>query len=109
MPVHVHVNDRSTFHFAAPGAKLVLPAGEPPSLKSTSAGFDKSNGGSSCSISGPGNIQRPRGPPPPTPSPMQGVRLSNGRSTESISSMSSDVESTSSLHNPVPPPRKVRI
>lgn len=89
-----------------PGAKLVLPAGEPPSLKSTSAGFDKSNGGSSSSISGPGNIQRPRGPPPPTPSPMQGVRLSNGRSTESISSMSSDVESTSSLHNPVPPPRK---
>ncbi|PSN53333.1 hypothetical protein C0J52_04104 [Blattella germanica] len=78
---------------------------EPPSLKTTSGTFDKSIGGSS-SISGPGSIQRPRGPPPPTPSPMQGVRLSNGRSTESISSMSSDVESTSSLHNPVPPPRK---
>ncbi|XP_069675255.1 arfGAP with SH3 domain, ANK repeat and PH domain-containing protein isoform X3 [Periplaneta americana] len=89
-----------------PGAKLVIPAGEPPSLKTTSTTFDKSNVGSSGSISGPGSIQRPRGPPPPTPSPMQGVRLSNGRSTESISSMSSDVESTSSLHNPVPPPRK---
>ncbi|KAJ4450397.1 hypothetical protein ANN_01821 [Periplaneta americana] len=92
--------------FTAPGAKLVIPAGEPPSLKTTSTTFDKSNVGSSGSISGPGSIQRPRGPPPPTPSPMQGVRLSNGRSTESISSMSSDVESTSSLHNPVPPPRK---
>ncbi|KAJ9591635.1 hypothetical protein L9F63_001849 [Diploptera punctata] len=90
--------------FTAPGAKLVIPAGEPPSLKTTSGAFDKSSG----SI-GPGNIQRPRGPPPPTPSPMQGIRLSNGRSTESISSMSSDVESTSSLHNPVPPPRKVSI
>ncbi|XP_021931244.1 arfGAP with SH3 domain, ANK repeat and PH domain-containing protein isoform X2 [Zootermopsis nevadensis] len=86
-----------------PGAKLVIPAGEPPSLKTTSTAFDKSCSGS---ISGSGSIQRPRGPPPPTPSPMQGVRLSNGRSTESISSMSSDVESTSSLHNPVPPPRK---
>ncbi|KAJ9587519.1 hypothetical protein L9F63_028228, partial [Diploptera punctata] len=82
---------------SSPGAKLVIPAGEPPSLKTTSGAFDKSSG----SI-GPGNIQRPRGPPPPTPSPMQGIRLSNGRSTESISSMSSDVESTSSLHNPVP-------
>ncbi|XP_033606485.1 arfGAP with SH3 domain, ANK repeat and PH domain-containing protein isoform X3 [Cryptotermes secundus] len=89
-----------------PGAKLVIPAGEPPSLKTTSAVFDKTNIGSSSSLSGSGSIQRPRGPPPPTPNPMQGVRLSNGRSTESISSMSSDVESTSSLHNPVPPPRK---
>ncbi|PNF38102.1 Arf-GAP with SH3 domain, ANK repeat and PH domain-containing protein 1 [Cryptotermes secundus] len=91
---------------SAPGAKLVIPAGEPPSLKTTSAVFDKTNIGSSSSLSGSGSIQRPRGPPPPTPNPMQGVRLSNGRSTESISSMSSDVESTSSLHNPVPPPRK---
>ncbi|GFG35696.1 hypothetical protein Cfor_04568 [Coptotermes formosanus] len=74
--------------------------------RSPSSDSNASNGGSSSSISGPGNIQRPRGPPPPTPSPMQGIRLSNGRSTESISSMSSDVESTSSLHNPVPPPRK---
>jgi Arf-GAP/SH3 domain/ANK repeat/PH domain-containing protein len=96
-------------YVAAPGAKLVIPAGEPPSLKTTSAAFDKTNIGSSSSLSGTGSVQRPRGPPPPTPGPMQGVRLSNGRSTESISSMSSDVDSTSSLHNPVPPPRKVRF
>lgn len=77
-----------------PGAKQVLPLGEPPPLRSLGSGFDKVG---SCS-----SIQRPRGPPPPAPAP----RLSNGRSTESISSMSSDVESTGSLHNPVPPPRK---
>ncbi|PSN45022.1 hypothetical protein C0J52_24520, partial [Blattella germanica] len=76
----------------ADGAKVVI--------ETTSGTFDKSIAGRP--ISGPGSLQ----PPPPSPSPRQGVRLSNGRSTESISSMSSDVESTSSLHNPVPPPRK---
>ncbi|XP_024083772.1 arfGAP with SH3 domain, ANK repeat and PH domain-containing protein isoform X1 [Cimex lectularius] len=67
------------------GAKLVIPPGEIPTLKST--GIDKT-----------GNIQRPRGPPPPAPSP----RLSNGQSTESITSITSDADQT----NPVPPPRK---
>ncbi|XP_067010405.2 arfGAP with SH3 domain, ANK repeat and PH domain-containing protein isoform X2 [Anabrus simplex] len=87
----VSTTSTRTSHILA-GAKQVLPPGEPPSLKTLSSTFDKSSSGT---------IQRPRGPPPPTPS-----RLSNGRSTESISSMSSDVESTGSLHNPVPPPRK---
>ncbi|KAK7867299.1 hypothetical protein R5R35_002124 [Gryllus longicercus] len=88
------VNTGNRSSHILPGAKQVLPLGEPPPLRSLGCGFDK--GGSS------GSIQRPRGPPPPAPAP----RLSNGRSTESISSMSSDVESTGSLHNPVPPPRK---
>ncbi|CAH0385238.1 unnamed protein product [Bemisia tabaci] len=78
------------------GAKLVIPPGEIPTLKSTSA----------CSNSG--MVQRPKGPPPPAPQGPTGIRLSNGRSTESISSFTSDVDSTisASLHNPVPPPRK---
>ncbi|PSN30310.1 hypothetical protein C0J52_27383, partial [Blattella germanica] len=81
--------DWNLSHDEAAGAKLVI--------ETTSGTFDKSIGGRH--ISGPGSLQ----PPPPAPSPSQGVRLSNGRSTES---MSSDLESTSSLHNPVPPPRK---
>lgn len=70
-------------------------------------------------------MRRPVGPPPPVPplgpGPGSGVvgggnlplRMSNGRSTESISSVSSDMEQAvlgvgTNLHNPVPPPRKVR-
>lgn len=79
------------------GAKLVIPPGEIPALKSTSV--DKSSGGS---------VQRPRGPPPPAPISLPSTRLSNGQSTESISSITSDLESTisSAQLNPVPPPRK---
>ena len=48
-------------------------------------------------------IKRPQNPPPPAPSP----RLSNGRSTESICSVTSELETSGILHNPVPPPRRV--
>ncbi|XP_034249215.1 arfGAP with SH3 domain, ANK repeat and PH domain-containing protein isoform X2 [Thrips palmi] len=91
------------------GAKLVIPPGEAPMLKSSS--MDKSG------------VRRPVGPPPPVPplGPGPGLvsggggnlplRMSNGRSTESISSVSSDMEQAvlgvgTNLHNPVPPPRK---
>ena len=58
-----------------------------------------------------GSVQRPRGPPPPAPISLPPSRLSNGQSTESISSITSDLESTisSAQLNPVPPPRKVNI
>ncbi|RZF46981.1 hypothetical protein LSTR_LSTR011844 [Laodelphax striatellus] len=83
-------NDSSRgIHLA--GAKLVIPPGEIPILKSTI--LDKS-----------GTVQRPRGPPPPAPAGPPPSRLSNGQSTESINSISSDY--SSSIHNPVPPPRK---
>lgn len=52
-----------------------------------------------------GIVRRPQNPPPPAPNPSS--RLSNGRSTESISSMASDID-VGSVHNPVPPPRRVR-
>ncbi|KAJ1527456.1 hypothetical protein ONE63_007433 [Megalurothrips usitatus] len=94
------------------GAKLVIPPGEVPMLKSSSS-MDKSG------------VRRPVGPPPPVPplgsGPGMGtnsggnnnlpLRMTNGRSTESISSMSSDMEQAvlgvgAGTHNPVPPPRK---
>ncbi|XP_054266404.1 arfGAP with SH3 domain, ANK repeat and PH domain-containing protein-like isoform X2 [Macrosteles quadrilineatus] len=76
------------------GAKLVIPPGEIPTLKSTN--MEKP----------PGGIQRPRGPPPPAPTSLPSSRLSNGQSTESISSLMSDIESSVAHNNPVPPPRK---
>uniref|UniRef100_A0A1B6DAJ4 ArfGAP with SH3 domain, ANK repeat and PH domain-containing protein n=1 Tax=Clastoptera arizonana TaxID=38151 RepID=A0A1B6DAJ4_9HEMI len=77
------------------GAKLVIPPGEMPTLKSTT--LEKMSG----------NIQRPRGPPPPTPTSFSSSRLSNGQSTESISSLVSEVENIQThTHNPIPPPRK---
>jgi Arf-GAP/SH3 domain/ANK repeat/PH domain-containing protein len=53
-----------------------------------------------------GVVRRPQNPPPPAPN---SSRLSNGRSTESISSMASDIDVPGSLHNPVPPPRRVSV
>ncbi|XP_075237348.1 arfGAP domain of ASAP isoform X2 [Lycorma delicatula] len=81
---------RAIIHLA--GAKLVIPPGEMPTLKSTI--LDKSSG----------SVQRPRGPPPPAPAGPPSSRLSNGQSMESISSVASDT--SASTHNPVPPPRK---
>uniref|UniRef100_A0A8D8M2C7 Arf-GAP with SH3 domain, ANK repeat and PH domain-containing protein 1 n=1 Tax=Cacopsylla melanoneura TaxID=428564 RepID=A0A8D8M2C7_9HEMI len=79
-----------TIHLA--GAKLVIPPGEIPTLKSTPGGsLDKS-----------GNIKRPQGPPPPTPS---NTSRSKSQSNESLSSLASEPEPH---HNPVPPPRKKR-
>ncbi|KAL1109956.1 hypothetical protein AAG570_014113, partial [Ranatra chinensis] len=71
------------------GAKLVIPPGEIPTLKST--GIDKTGGSM---------VQRPRGPPPPAPPASS--RLSNGQSTESIASLTSDIEAAVSAANPQP-------
>ncbi|KAK9505181.1 hypothetical protein O3M35_009290 [Rhynocoris fuscipes] len=81
-PPPVPQNKKSSSGHQQTGAKLVIPPGEMPTLKSTGSA-----------------IQRPRGPPPPAPSP----RLSNGQSTESIASLTSELAEHS---NPVPPPRK---
>ncbi|XP_065337278.1 arfGAP with SH3 domain, ANK repeat and PH domain-containing protein isoform X6 [Cloeon dipterum] len=73
------------------GAKLVLPMGEMPQLKSTGGGKG-------------GGLQRPQNPPPPTPTtPNQ--RLSNGRSSESIDSDGVGAD-PAAPNNPVPPPRR---
>ncbi|KAL1465543.1 hypothetical protein WDU94_005100 [Cyamophila willieti] len=81
-----------TIHLA--GAKLVIPPGEIPTLKSTPGGtLDKS-----------GNIKRPQGPPPPTPqAPTSNTSRGKSQSNESLSSLASETEPH---HNPVPPPRK---
>ncbi|XP_059483922.1 arfGAP with SH3 domain, ANK repeat and PH domain-containing protein isoform X2 [Neocloeon triangulifer] len=76
------------------GAKLVLPMGEIPHLKSTG---DKGN-----KI----GVQRPQNPPPPTPTtPNQQQNLSNGRSNENIPG---ETLQNTGLSNPVPPPRRQR-
>ncbi|XP_056645111.1 arfGAP with SH3 domain, ANK repeat and PH domain-containing protein isoform X2 [Diorhabda sublineata] len=54
-----------------------------------------------------GSVRRPQNPPPPAPN-LSSTRLSNGRSTESISSMVSDIDVSSMMHNPIPPPRRKR-
>lgn len=54
-----------------------------------------------------GFVKRPQNPPPPAPSPAPSNRLSNGRSTESISSMTSDLDTSG--NNPLPPPRRVGV
>ncbi|XP_049818209.1 arfGAP with SH3 domain, ANK repeat and PH domain-containing protein isoform X16 [Aethina tumida] len=55
-----------------------------------------------------GLVRRPQNPPPPAPNPGSS-RLSNGRSNESISSMTSDIEMSGVMHNPMPPPRRRRM
>lgn len=96
-----HLFDGGNFKtLFAVGAKLVLPAGEIPQLKTATDKFG-------LKIS----VQRPLNPPPPTPTtPNQVLRLSNGRSTESLNSGCSDMEApphTAPNINPVPPPRRV--
>ncbi|XP_018326962.1 arfGAP with SH3 domain, ANK repeat and PH domain-containing protein isoform X2 [Agrilus planipennis] len=48
-------------------------------------------------------LKRPQNPPPPAPNVNSSSRLSNGRSTESITSVTSDVDTSG---GPVPPPRR---
>jgi hypothetical protein len=109
MPSGIHLGNDRFFLFdekqffnalCLVGAKLVLPTGEIPQLKTATDKFG-------LKIS----VQRPQNPPPPTPTtPNQVLRLSNGRSTESINSGCSDLEAaphTAPNINPVPPPRRV--
>lgn len=79
-------NDSSnTIHLV--GARLVIPPGEIPTLKSISS--DNKPGGYHVNT-----VQRPRCPPPPAPP--QGGSLVNGQSTESIYSISSSNQDTMS-------------